>query len=163
MERRRSTERSGADSRARVGQALFGLIAGGVARARGEVSLTSLSTLGILERTGPKRITDLAAAEHVTQPAMTKLVTVLAHAGLVERRGDPSDKRVALVELTAAGSSYIATRRRSGADDFVQLIDKLPDGEAALLIAAMPALEHLWELDDAQRAPTARGTLESAP
>ena len=39
------------------------------------MSLTSLSTLATLELTGPRRITDLAANEGVTQPSMTALVT----------------------------------------------------------------------------------------
>ena len=71
------------------------------------MSLTSLSTLATLELTGPRRITDLAASEGVTQLLMTALVTALERSGLVERRSDPSDRRVALVTLTPDGLSYI--------------------------------------------------------
>ena len=82
---------------------------------------------------------------------MTALVSVLERAGLVERRGDPADKRVALVALTAAGADLLRARRRAGAEAFVQLIDKLPPGEAAALVAAIPALRHLRELDTERR------------
>ncbi len=117
------------------------------------MSLTAVSTLATLDRTGPRRITDLAVAEAMTQPSMTKLVTALEQSGLVERRGDPTDKRVALVVLTTAGADYLKTRRRSGASSLVDLLDELPDDEAAMLLAAVPALEHLLALDNAQRDP----------
>ena len=67
--------------------------------------LTSAATLATLDKTGPRRITDLAVAEGVTQPAMTVLVRVMEESGLVERKKDPSDKRVTLVYLTEAGGA----------------------------------------------------------
>jgi DNA-binding MarR family transcriptional regulator len=104
------------------------------------MSLTSLSTL---DRTRTRRVTDLAATESVTQPTMTARVKVLERVGLAERRGDPTDRRETPVALTEGGSEYVRAKRRSGADAFVQLIEKLPADEAATLTAAIPALEHL--------------------
>jgi DNA-binding MarR family transcriptional regulator len=117
------------------------------------MSLTSLATLSSLNRTGPRRITALATVQGVTQPSMTTLVTALERAGLVERRSDPDDKRVVLVALTAAGSDRVHARRRASTEVFARLIDKLPADEAAALAAAIPALEHLRELDEEQRDP----------
>jgi DNA-binding MarR family transcriptional regulator len=151
-----SRERSPRD--ARFGDAIYGLAGGVVRRARGEMSLTALSTLATLARTGPRRVTDLAAAEDVTQPAITRIVITLEQAGLIERRGDPADKRVALVVLTSAGANYFKTRRRLGAQAFVELLDRLPDDEAATLLTAVPALEHLLALDDEQRDPARPAT-----
>jgi hypothetical protein len=65
---------------------------------------------------------------------------------------------VALVAVTEAGSDYIRARRRAGAEGFVQLIDKLSPDEAATLAAAIPALEHLRQLDDEQREPSTRSS-----
>jgi DNA-binding MarR family transcriptional regulator len=115
------------------------------------MSLTSLSTLATLDRTGPRRITDLAAVEGVTQPSMTVLVSGLERSGLVERRADPTDKRVALVALTASGSDYLRIQRRAGTDAFVQLIDELPADESEALAAAITALEHLRSLGEERR------------
>jgi DNA-binding MarR family transcriptional regulator len=129
------------------------LVTGAVRRIPRDLSLTSASTLATLERTGPRRITDLAAIEGVTQPAMTVLVRVLEQSGLVQRGGDPMDRRVALVSVTEAGATYVRSRRRAGADAFVQLIDKLPDDEVAAIAAAIPALEHLRALDSEGREP----------
>src|SRR5580704_8490684 len=109
-----------------IGRALYGLMAAVVRSQPRDMSLTSLSTLATLESTGPRRITDLASSEGVTQPSMTALVTALERSGLVERRGDPSDRRVALVALTSDGSDYIRARREAGVEDFAQLIDGLP-------------------------------------
>ena len=142
--------------RVAAGAALYGLATGAVRRIPRELSLTSASTLATLERTGPRRITDLAEIEGVTQPAMTVLIRVLENSGMVERRADPADKRVALVAVTEAGVSYVRSRRKAGADAFVQLIDKLTDDEVATLIAAIPALERLRELDGQDREPTTR-------
>jgi len=137
-------------------EALYGLLSAAVRRGPREMSLTSLATLATLDRSGPRRITDLALIEGVAQPSMTALVSTLERAGLVERRGDPADKRVALVALTPAGAELLRSRRRAGAEAFEQLIDKLPPQEAAALTAAIPALRHLRELDNEDREPAPR-------
>lgn len=134
-----------------IGSALYGLATRAVRRAPRELTITSAATLATLDRTGPRRITDLAAIEGVTQPAMTVLVRVMEESGLVERRGDPSDKRVTLVWLTEAGASYVRARRHSGVEAFARLIDKLTDDEIEALTAALPALEHLAALDSQDR------------
>ncbi|MGW3315069.1 MarR family winged helix-turn-helix transcriptional regulator [Streptomyces fungicidicus] len=115
------------------------------------MSLTSAATLATLDRTGPRRITDLAAVEGVTQPAMTALVRVMEESGLVERRGDASDKRVTLVCLTEAGASYVRTRRQAGVHAFERLIGELTGDEVEALVAALPALKHLAELESQAR------------
>jgi DNA-binding MarR family transcriptional regulator len=118
------------------------------------MSLTSLSTLATLELTGPRRITDLAANEGVTQPSMTALVTALERSGLVQRRSDPSDRRVALVTLTPDGVRYVRKRREAGVEDFVQLIKQLTVEEADALAEAVTALQHLQRLDEERRSPS---------
>jgi DNA-binding MarR family transcriptional regulator len=116
-----------------------------------DMSLTSLSTLATLEQAGPRRITDLAASEGVMQPSMTALVSVLERSGLVERRSDPSDGRVALVALTSDGIEYIRARRQAGVEIFVQLIDALPAEEAEALFAAITAITHIQRLEEERR------------
>jgi DNA-binding MarR family transcriptional regulator len=152
-----AADRSAAgEARSAAGEALYGLIATAIRRGPREMSLTSLSTLATLDRSGPRRVTDLAFIEGVAQPSMTTLVSVLERSGLVERRGDPSDRRVALVALTPAGAELLRSRRRAGAEALEQLIGKLPPEEAALLTAAIPALQRLRELDSQEREPAPR-------
>jgi DNA-binding MarR family transcriptional regulator len=138
-----------------IGEALYGLVTLAVRNGPREISLTAASTLSTLDRTGARRLTDLAMIEGVTQPSMSVLVTGLEQAGLAERRGDPADKRVVLVGLTAAGADYIRARRQAGAGAFADLIGKLTEDEAAALAAAVPAMNRLRELDSELRAAAA--------
>src|ERR1700683_133367 len=115
-----------ADNRSAIGEALYGLVTLAVQHGAREISLPAASTLATLDRTGARRLTDLAMIEGVTQPSMSVLVTGLEAAGLAERRPDPADKRVVLVAPTAEGSKYLHARRHTGAAAFADLIDKLP-------------------------------------
>ena len=144
-----------ADRPADPAEALYGLVTLIIRGAPREMGLTSAATLGTLERTGPRRITDLAAAEGVAQPSMTVLVTALERSGFVERHRDAADKRVTLVALTPAGSQYLRRRREAGAEVITQLISKLSPDEAAALNAAVPALTRLRELHFQGHEPTA--------
>jgi DNA-binding MarR family transcriptional regulator len=146
---------SSEDSRDAIGEALYGLVTLAVKNGPREISLTAASTLSTLDRTGARRLTDLAVIEGVTQPSMSVLVTGLEQAGLAERRPDPADKRVVLVALTPAGSDYIRARRRAGAATFADLIDKLSEDEAAALAAAVPAMNRLRDIYSDRRAAAA--------
>src|SRR5436309_11237996 len=73
-------------------------------RSSVSVSRTEVGVLrSLLAR--PRRITELASEERVTQPAITLLVNRLADRGWVERASDPSDGRAVLVSLTAEGQA----------------------------------------------------------
>ncbi|MEU3661878.1 MarR family transcriptional regulator [Streptomyces sp. NPDC032940] len=146
-----SRQNTPTDASAAIGAALYGLATRAARRLPRDMSLTSAATLATLQRTGPRRITDLAAAEGVTQPAMTTLVRGLEESGLVERRGDAADKRVTLVCLTEAGASYVRTRHQSGVQAFERLIGGLTGDEVEALAAALPALRHLAELESQDR------------
>jgi DNA-binding MarR family transcriptional regulator len=129
-----------------LGQALHALAAGSIRRRNRTLSLTTTATLSTLERTGPRRLTDLAVHEEVTQPSMTVLVNQLVDMGLAERRRDAADARAVLVAITPAGRKHLRTTRRAGAAALTALIDKLPDDEAEALHRALPTIKHLVEL-----------------
>lgn len=115
---------------------------------RDGLSLTAASTLRRLERTGARRLTELAAAEGVTQPAMTQLVSRLEREGLVSRGGDPADGRVVVVSVTAAGRAAVRKRRAARIRALSGVLKELPPAERAALAAAAPALDRLAELVD---------------
>lgn len=143
------------DTRQALGEVLYALAVATIRRRPRDMSLTTASTLSTLSRSGPLRLTDLAAAEGVAQPSMTSLVTSLERNGLVERRTDPADRRVVLVALTDAGRDHLGTRRATGARWYTDLVDQLSEQDIASLAAALPALAHLRDL-----APTARTSKE---
>lgn len=129
-----------------LGETLIGLAGVAIRRRDRTLSLTAASTLTTLERTGPRRLTDLAVNEEVTQPSMTAVVTQLEELGLAVRRRDPADARVVLVAITRAGRQHLRAMRRAGAAVLTGLIDKLDEQEAGALNAALPALLRLTEL-----------------
>ena len=107
------------------------------------LSLTAAATLATLERSGPRRLTALAAREGVTQPAMTQLVARLQDAGLVDRVPDPTDGRVVYVRITAEGQALLAGRRAVRAERVAALLARLSPDEQAALAAALPAMDAL--------------------
>src|SRR5580704_1466258 len=134
-----------------ISRAIYGLVAAAVRSQPRDMSLTSLSTLATLDLTGPRRITDLAASEGVTQPSMTALVSTLERSRLVERRRDPSDGRVALVDLTLDGRDFVRARKHAGVEVFARLIEDLPADEIDALSAAVTAITHVQRLDEDRR------------
>ncbi|WP_249713967.1 MarR family winged helix-turn-helix transcriptional regulator [Rhizomonospora bruguierae] len=110
------------------------------------LSLTTASTLRRLDRCGDHRLSELAAAEGVTQPAMTQLVSRLERDGLAERCPEPADGRVVVVRITEAGREVVRRRRAERAERLAALIEHLPDRDRAAIEAALPALDHLGEL-----------------
>ena len=107
------------------------------------MSLTSAATLNTLERSGPCRLTALAATEGVTQPAMTQLVGRLAEAGLVTRCADPEDGRVVHVQLTDDGREFVARRRAVRAERLSSMLARLSQADQDALAAALPAITAL--------------------
>jgi DNA-binding MarR family transcriptional regulator len=129
-----------------LGEALYTLAAGVIRRRSRTLSLTALSTLSTLEQTGPRRLTDLAVTEEITQPSMTSLVTQLEQLGFAERRRDAADARVVLVAITRGGRQFMRERRRAGAQTLTELIDKLDEQDMAQLHSALPALRRLVDV-----------------
>ncbi|MET7453429.1 MarR family winged helix-turn-helix transcriptional regulator [Streptomyces sp. NPDC005574] len=78
-------------------------------RMHPELSLVSYTLLGHLEESGGgRRATDLAAHYALDKSTVSRQVTALERAGLVERRLDPDDHRVQVLHLTGAGRHILA-------------------------------------------------------
>lgn len=107
------------------------------------LSLTAGATLSTLERSGPCRLTALAAHEGVTQPAMTQLVGRLEDQGLAERCADPDDGRAVHVQITPAGLNLLARRRAARAERLSGLLGQLSAADQTALEAALPAINAL--------------------
>lgn len=112
------------------------------------ISLTTASTLRLLEQDGPQRLSDLAVREGVTQPAMTQLVTRLERDGLAERLTHPDDARVVLVGITGGGRHLLRERRATRAVHLEALIESLPATDRRRVTAALPALVRLADAAD---------------
>jgi len=120
------------------------------------LGLTANLTLGMLDREGPARVTVLAAAASIGQPAMTELVQRLEWQGLVTRVEDPGDGRVALVTVSNDGRARLDDQQRGRRDRMAELLTALPaEDEITLTLAmhvALPIIRRL--IDDAQQSRT---------
>jgi DNA-binding MarR family transcriptional regulator len=120
------------------------------------LGLTANLALGTLEREGPARVTTLAAAASIRQPAMTELVQRLERQSLVTRVDDPGDARAALVTITDTGRALLDDQRRDRRERMAALLKALPaDDETTLTLAmhaALPIIRRL--IDDAQQSRT---------
>ena len=135
-----------------IAAALYALVSFGV-RRRGRD--TRLLTLATLDNLGPRRITDLAVIQGIAQPSMTAVVKELEKSGLVRRRHDSHDRRIALVGLTPAGARLLSTRREERLAEFTQVVDALTPAERETLAAAVPVLRRVHELQSRQVDPAA--------
>jgi len=106
------------------------------------VSRTEVGVLRNL-RDGPRRITELAAEERVTQPAITLLVNRLEERGWVKRIPDPSDGRAVLVSLTPVGEGVFEQLRAEYRALLHEEMAMLDDSEVEALAAAVEILDKL--------------------
>jgi DNA-binding MarR family transcriptional regulator len=114
--------------------------------ARG-ASATSRNVLAALFTEGPSRLTALAMATGIAQPAMTQLVGRMEREGLVVRLVDPEDGRATLVAITDAGRALHSEQRQSTHERMAELLDKLSaDDQAALALAMRVAVPLLHQL-----------------
>jgi DNA-binding MarR family transcriptional regulator len=117
--------------------------------APGNVSQSQLSALATLVRDGAMPLGDLAAAERVQPPTITRIVDALGTAGLVSRRQATEDRRVVHVEATREGRALVEAVRRRRDTYLAQRLNALDAEEIALLARAAELLEKLCE--DPQR------------
>ena len=106
---------------------------------------TKISVLLHVARAGQIRLSDLSDAEGINPTMMSRVIAELTEAGLVERVSDPSDRRAALVEATAAGRKLADRIRRERTDALNLALEGLDERERSQIEAALPALERLAE------------------
>ncbi|MBV8941425.1 MAG: MarR family transcriptional regulator [Solirubrobacterales bacterium] len=106
---------------------------------------TRISLLVTIARLGPIRLSDLAAEEGINPTMLSRIVSDLVEGGLIERIGDPEDRRAALVKTTREGRRVIERMRRERTDVLSVALESLSPGERRQLERALPALERLAE------------------
>jgi DNA-binding MarR family transcriptional regulator len=108
--------------------------------------------LAQIEQQGPSRISELAAADHCSQPTMTTQVQRLEAGGYVERRSDPSDARAVLVSVTPGGTATLQQTRAVRAAVVVPHLERLAPERLATLADAVDILRDLLrEVQDKNR------------
>jgi DNA-binding MarR family transcriptional regulator len=87
-----------------------------------------LSALSVLVFGGPCSLKQLAEAEQVRPPTMSRIVTGLTRSGLV-RRKQTEDKRRMRLEATAKGTRILQEGRRRRVELLAETLQKLPKAE----------------------------------
>ncbi len=103
------------------------------------------SALSVLVFGGPQTLKDLAAAEQVRAPTMSRLVTELEAEGLAAKAGDKSDGRVVRIAATAKGKALLEAGRERRLEVLTAQIAALPKQERAVLMRAAALLAKLNE------------------
>jgi len=126
------------------------------------VNRTSLSVLTTL-RDGPRRITDLAASEFISQPGMTMLVSRLEDEGWVVRRPDERDGRVVNVAITKKGLSTLERAIAARTEALRRRIAPLGRKERQALADAIEALTRLTRDEPEARPAGSAASVPSGP
>ena len=114
------------------------------ATARGAGLTTSqLSALGVVARSGPLGISELAEIEHMNPTMLSRVVGALVDAGLVRRRPDPDDRRAGVVEVTANGRRTHDRLRAERGRILADGLAALDADQRSTIESALPALEAL--------------------
>jgi DNA-binding MarR family transcriptional regulator len=111
----------------------------------GGISPAQASALAMLERLGEPTLNELAAAEQVRPPSMTRLVDALERDGLAQRRVDATDRRCQRVSLTAAGRKALTGIRGRKTAFLEARLARLTDADRAVVERALGILERLAE------------------
>lgn len=93
--------------------------------------------LGILATDGPMRIGELATANRVTQPGMTRVIGTMVEEEYVSRLADVEDSRAWLIRITPKGHAALEDWRRQIAAALGPWFADLDDREWAILERAV--------------------------
>jgi DNA-binding MarR family transcriptional regulator len=119
------------------------------------LSAPRLSALSVVVFGGPLTLGQLARAEQVKPPTMTRIVTGLEKDGLVQRVDDALDRRLTRIRATAKGRSVLAAGRARRVEKLAAAVTRLGGSELAELARGVQLLGEV--------IGSMRGRAESAP
>jgi DNA-binding MarR family transcriptional regulator len=109
-----------------------------------------LSALSVVVFAGPIRMGDLAAAEQVRPPTISRLVKEMERDGLVRRLPDPGDERVQQVQATAKGRRVLEEGRRRRVHRLASDLADLPPRELKALARGAELLDRIARREPGQ-------------
>lgn len=114
-------------------------------RVDDETGLTAprLSVLSVLVFAGPRTLGQLAGAEQVKPPTMTRLVAALEDEGFVKRTPDKNDGRVTIISATKKGEALTWLGRSRRVESLAAKLDGLTREEMSELDGATKLIERV--------------------
>ncbi len=107
------------------------------------VGPAQLSALSVLVFAGPRSLGELAAAEQVRPPTMSRIVAGLMRAGLVRRHVTKEDRRRLRLEATAKGTDLLWAARKRRVESLAASLGRLPAEHVEQLRQAAELMEQL--------------------
>lgn len=97
------------------------------------LSAPRLSALSVVVFGGPITLGQLARAEQVKPPTMTRIVTGLEKDGLVRRKGDKRDRRLTKIYATPKGEKVLVAGRARRVELLARAVERFGATELAEL------------------------------
>ncbi len=113
--------------------------------ALGGVSPAQASMLATVHGLHHPSLGDLALAEQIQPPSVTRLVRDMERLGLLERVADAEDRRCTRVALTAKGRRELAAIRQRKNEFLDRTLRALPESEVERVDELVALLERLLE------------------
>lgn len=107
------------------------------------ISPPRLSALSVVVFAGPLPIGDLATAEGVAPPTMTRLVDGLERDGLVRREAHPEDRRGVIVRATPKGVKVLSRGRQRRLRALAAALRRLNASELATVARGAELIERV--------------------
>ena len=102
-----------------------------------------LSALSVIVFNGPLSLAELAAAEQVRAPTMTRLVDALVGLGLVTRETSAEDRRRVSIAATEAGRALLDEGRRRRVAAIAERLGRLAESERRALERGIELIEQI--------------------
>lgn len=96
----------------------------------------------ICNQQGMCRVSDVNVRLNITMPSVTKLIQELENRGLVRKETDPSDKRVALLSLTDAGTACVKRHVWDFHSQWTKGLQDVSDEQVQEVINTIEKLRH---------------------
>ena len=119
------------------------------------LSAARLSALSVLVFSGPKTLGELAAAEQVRPPTMTRFVHGLEEDGLVVRASDSVDRRITHVRATVKGKRVLQRARKRRIEKLAERLSSLDAKELAVVEQAATLVDAALRRSSAPPGPPA--------
>ena len=107
------------------------------------LSAPRLSALSVVVFGGPMSLAELAAAEQVKPPTMSRIVDALVERGLVTRIVKPGDRRSVEIAATSEGVRLLDAGRERRVAALIARLRKLADSERRALARGVEILERV--------------------
>jgi len=100
-----------------------------------------LSALSVLVFGGAMSLNDLAKAEQVRPPTMSRIVDALEAEGLIRRTVNPQDRRAVVLEATEKGTAILLAGRKRRVRFLAKHLSRLSEQERRQIDGAIKSIQ----------------------